>query len=69
MAHKSEYIDFEEEVQEFIEKKYVESIVIMEKNKETCYMKLVNLEKESFLIRCSVSKGIEVGSLLDIGPN
>ncbi len=65
LAHESEYIDFEEEVQEFIKKKYVEAIIIQEKNKEACYMKLETLEKEIFMIRCSVSKGIEVRSIYD----
>ncbi len=56
----SDYIDFEKEVQEFIQKKYVESIQFLEKSKVASLMKLETLEKEVFLLRCSVSKGIEV---------
>ena len=64
LAHKSEYIDFEEEIQEFIQKKYVKAILIEEKTKEACHMKMETLEREVFLIRCSVSKGIEVEALM-----
>lgn len=55
-----EYIDFEKEIQEFIIKKYVQKIETLEKKHHYCIFQLITLENDQFIIKCSVSEGIQV---------
>lgn len=56
----SEHIDFETEIKEFIDKKYVLTVKVLEKDNNSCKFHIITLENESFEINCSVSEGIQV---------
>lgn len=56
----SEYIDFETEIKEFIDKKYVAKVVVLEKKQNSCKFNITTLENQEFEVLCSVSQGIQV---------
>lgn len=56
----SEYIDFEKEIKEFIDKSYVARVDLLEKTLNFCRFLIVTLEKQEFEVHCSVSQGIQV---------
>ena len=56
----SEHIDFETEIKEFIDKKYVLSVKVLEKDSNSCKFHIITLENEAFEVNCSVSEGIQV---------
>ena len=56
----SEYIDFEKEIQEFIDKKYLLNVEVLEKTMNACKFKLTTLENQEFDVICSVFQGIQV---------
>lgn len=56
----SEYIDFETEIKEFIDKKYVAKVIVLEKKQNSCKFSITTLENQEFEVHCSVSQGIQV---------
>ena len=56
----SEYIDFEKEIQEFIDKQYVSKVTILEKNPNFWKFRIISLENHEFEVECSVAQGIQV---------
>jgi len=58
----SEYIDFEKEIQEFIDKKYVLKVETLFKDINSCKFHITTLENHDYELVCSVSEGIQVFS-------
>ena len=56
----SEHIDFEKEIKEFIDKKYLLSVKVLAKDNNSCKFHIFTLENEEYEIHCSVSEGIQV---------